>query len=99
MIKIATAIMIMQDNLFITTNNLPDLSILPTDLPNKAKKINQIHETNIHVKVKSEFVISLSGRLLVPITPIVSIIACGFNKETDKASIPHLRMFVLNKLS
>ena len=52
MIKIATAIMIMQDNLFITTNNLPDLSILPTDLPNKAKKINQIHETNIHVKVK-----------------------------------------------
>ena len=53
MIKIATAIMIMQDNLFITTNNLPDLSILPTDLPNKAKKINQIHETNIHVKVKA----------------------------------------------
>lgn len=53
MIKIATAIMIMLDNLFITTNSLPDLSIVPTDLPTKARKINQIHETNIHVRVKA----------------------------------------------
>lgn len=37
-------IMIMLDNLFITINNLPDLSIVPTVLPNKTKMINQSHE-------------------------------------------------------
>lgn len=47
--------MMILDSLFTKINSLPFLSKEPTDFPANAKKMNHIHETEIHVNVKANF--------------------------------------------
>lgn len=51
----ATIIMMTLEILLIINNNLPVLSIEPTNLPNIASKKNQSYETLIHVVVNAIF--------------------------------------------
>ena len=51
----ATITMMILDSLFTKINSLPFLSKEPTDFPANAKKMNHIHETEIHVNVKANF--------------------------------------------
>jgi hypothetical protein len=78
--------MIKADILLRINKKFPDLSIFPMILPTSESPINQIHETIIHVTVNIIFSSPWYCNELVPITPTVSMIACGFNKETDAAN-------------
>ena len=77
--------MMRPENLFNNTIVFPVESILFRNFPAKAKLINQIHETIIVASVKAHFSFPMYWIEFVPITPIVSKIACGFNNETDAA--------------
>lgn len=82
----AASHMIMAEILFRTSKKLPDLSIFPMNLPSRESPINQIHETQIHVTAKIIFSSPWYLNELVPITPTVSRIACGFSKDTEAAN-------------
>ena len=70
---------------FIRFNRLPFVSSCPTLLPAIASEKNHIQDTAIQDNVKIHFSNPEYTKELVPITPIVSKIACGFNRETDAA--------------
>src|SRR5699024_1878433 len=82
----ATMMIIMAEILFNTMMYLPVLSTCPTNLPAIAKNINQIHEIVTVATVNNTLSEPSYNAALVPITPIVSIIACGFNNDTDIAN-------------
>jgi hypothetical protein len=65
--------------------NPMELFNLPTCLPINARAKNHIQEIVIQESVNPNFSIPEYEMELVPITPIVSIIAWGFNKETEVA--------------
>lgn len=79
--------MISPENLFNTVIVFPVESNPFRNFPAKAKLINQIQETIIVAKVKAHFSLPMYCIEFVPITPIVSKIACGFSNETDAAKI------------
>src|SRR3954449_3110651 len=84
--KIAVPHIMMADTLFNIRINFPDGSSLPSNLPANAKLKNQIQETRIQEIIKIIFAVPLKDNELVPITPIVSIMACGFNNDTEAAN-------------
>lgn len=77
----------MLDILLIIVNNFPVLSIDPTIFPKIASKKNHNHETLIQAIVNAILLLPLYNAALLPITPIVSKIACGLSNETDKANL------------
>lgn len=83
----ATNKMMILDTLFNIMINLPDLSNIPTCLPAIARPKNQNQEIKIVATVNPTFSYPEYSDALVPITPIVSIMACGFSNETDSAKL------------
>ena len=63
------------DTLFKVVINPPELFNLPTCLPTNAREKNHIQEIVIQAKVNPSFSIPVYEIELVPITPMVSIIA------------------------
>ena len=83
----ATNKMIILDTLFKMMINLPDLSNIPTCLPPIASPKNQNQEIKIVAAVNPTFSYPEYSDALVPITPTVSIMACGFSNDTDSAKL------------
>ena len=73
------------DTLFNRVINPPEFVNLPICLPIKAREKNHIQDTIMQANVNPSFSIPEYEIELVPITPIVSIMAWGLSKETDIA--------------
>ena len=75
----------MFDILLIIVNNFPVLSIDPIIFPKIASKRTITMKTLIQTIVNAILLLPLYNAALLPITPIVSKIACGLSNETDKS--------------
>ena len=73
------------DILLIASMTLPERSRRPAVLPAAAKLANQIQDTTKQEPANTSFSIPAYASELVPITPIVSKIACGFSSDTEAA--------------
>jgi hypothetical protein len=67
--------MIMAEILFKIATNLREFVDFPACLPTTARPKNQIYDTKIQAIANPNFSIPLYDKELVPITPIVSIMA------------------------
>jgi len=82
----ATENMITAESLLIDFIQSPDLSSLCTKCPETERLKNQIHDANIHAKLYTHLSVPVKCKEFVPITPMLSIIACGFNIDTEAAN-------------
>lgn len=74
------------EHLLNTFISLPERSSFFNDAPARVRPKNQSQEISIQAAVKFICADPVYFSALVPITPIVSKIAWGFNKETDRAN-------------
>lgn len=77
----------MAETLFNSWKNISALLALPRVLPKNANRKNQLQDTKIQLIVKIYLKNPWYSIEFVPITPIVSNKACGFNRETDAANM------------